>query len=309
MRQNRFMIRQLFALCAPVFVFAALHPPAGPRLVETAPNELVAVSGTDDSAVVVIVADPFGGAYAYREVVANLTERGVGVVVVEPLGVGHSSSPRSADYTASAQAARVAQVMDTLGMTSAVVVGHGFAASIGLRVALQRPQRVRGVVSIAGGPMDRPSAEGSSAVGKFSRFSRLPGARRFVRREIEGHLRRALADASRADDALVDAYSRSIPDLGGAVHAMRQASQRADTLDLVSALTRVSHPVRLLVGSARTGTGIQDDEIGVYRRHLPDFEVLVAERSGSLVHEERPDVVAEVITGLVSRSRVVSGRP
>jgi pimeloyl-ACP methyl ester carboxylesterase len=299
-------MRRLAALSLVLLDAAATPPDVARRYVETGLGERVAVTVAGDSASVVIVADALGGTFAYRKVVEAFRERGVAAVIIEPLGTGRSSAPRGADYSASAQAARVGQVMDTLAIATAVVVGHGYAASIGLRVALQRAERVRGVVSIAGGPMDRPATDGG---GGLARLSRLPGARRFARREIAAHVRRAMADPSRVDDALLDGYTDAVPDLGGAVYALRQASALPDTVRLLDSLHRLSSPLRLIIGSARTGTGIRDDEIEVLRRLVPDFDVILAEGSGSLVHEERPNVAVDVVMQLVEWSRRVAKSP
>ena len=50
-----------------------------------------------------------------------------------------------------AQAERVATVMDGLGASGAIVVAHGAMAGMAMRLALRRPDLVGGIVSLEGG--------------------------------------------------------------------------------------------------------------------------------------------------------------
>src|SRR5512144_1140883 len=96
------------------------------RRIAVAPAESlqVAALGPAGGASVVIIPGLISPAYAFRKVMPPLAEAGVRSVVVEPLGVGRSGRPGEADYSHSAQARRVAAIMDSLGIRHAVVMGH-----------------------------------------------------------------------------------------------------------------------------------------------------------------------------------------
>src|SRR2546429_8469459 len=85
-----------------------------------------------------------------------------------------------------AQADRVAAAMDSLGLSETVVVAHSAGGSLALRLAHRRPQLVRALVSIEGGPTETLTTP------EFRRAMRLaPGIQIFrgvklLPREIPG---------------------------------------------------------------------------------------------------------------------------
>ena len=150
---------------------AAAQPVAtasSPRYLHVAPAESLAVFGattrwtvaSPSAAGVVLLPGTLGSAFALRHVTRSLEAAGVRVVVLDPLGMGASGRPRDADYSLEAQARRVVQVLDSLGWRRALVAGQGTSATIALRVAARAPERVLGVVSIAGGPVATQGTDG-----------------------------------------------------------------------------------------------------------------------------------------------------
>ncbi len=90
--------------------------------VEVAPAETLLVTAHGDGAPVVLVPGLFGSAYGWRKVVSLLAAPGRRTIVIEPLAIGGSARPRGADYSLTAQADRIATVLDILGVREAVVV-------------------------------------------------------------------------------------------------------------------------------------------------------------------------------------------
>src|SRR5581483_2251687 len=117
---------------------------------------------------VVLIPGLFGSAFAYRGVIPKLTAAGYRVIVIEPLGVGSSARPERADYSLTAQADRIATALDQLGVVGAIVVAHAVGASIAYRLAYRRPELVRGIVALEGGP-GLPSRHAARPVGEAVR--------------------------------------------------------------------------------------------------------------------------------------------
>src|SRR6059036_2136766 len=120
----------------------------------------VAVAGAEAGAPVVLIPGLFGAAFAYRKVIPRLTEAGYRAIVIEPLGVGSSGRPEHADYSLTAQADRIAATLDRLGVARALVVAYSTSASMVYRLAYRRPDLVRGIVSIEGGPVETLATSG-----------------------------------------------------------------------------------------------------------------------------------------------------
>ena len=65
-------------------------------------------------------------------------------------GFGHSSRPRQRIWTPSAQADFLTKALAQLGIERAVILGHSWAALVGVEMALRVPDLVHGLVLVAG---------------------------------------------------------------------------------------------------------------------------------------------------------------
>src|SRR5438876_1548216 len=133
---------------------------AFPLAVSPAESLQVTEAGAVAAAPVVLIPGLFGSAFAYRKVVPLLTAAGYRTLVIEPLGVGSSGRPEHADYCLTAQADRIAAALDHLGVQRALVIAHQTSASIAYRLAYRRPDLVRGIISLEGGPAEAAATPG-----------------------------------------------------------------------------------------------------------------------------------------------------
>src|SRR5437667_9712905 len=97
---------------------------------------------------VAVIPGLFGAAFTFRKVLPLLVARGFRPIVIEPLGTGFSSRPAKADYSLDAQARRLAAVLDSLGSGPLLVLAHSLGAAMAFLLALDRPELVRGLVSL-----------------------------------------------------------------------------------------------------------------------------------------------------------------
>src|SRR5258706_12832666 len=172
----------------------------------TADSVRVTVSGKSGSPVV-LLPGLFGSAFAFRQLVPQLESAGYRVFVLEAPGFGDAPRPRGADYSLTAQAARVARALDTMGVHGAIVVAHAISGSIAYRVAYQRPDLVAGIVSLDGGPAEAAATPGFRRSMKFAPWIKLFGGKRLVRKEIANYLRNSSGDPAWVTDAVIDGYT------------------------------------------------------------------------------------------------------
>src|SRR5256886_4571092 len=149
----------------------------------------------------------FGSAFTYRNVIPSLTAAGYRAIVIEPLGVGGSGRPERADYSLTAQADRLAATLDQLGVTRAMVVAHSTSASMAYRLAYRRPDLVRGIVSIEGGPVEVLATSGMRRAMELAPWIKLFGGVRLIRKAIRKNLVAVSGDASWVSDSVVDGYT------------------------------------------------------------------------------------------------------
>ena len=213
---------------------AAAPPPdtsvtnrVGVRDIEVAPGEVLRTTTVGTGRPLVLIPGIFGAAYGYRAISGPLARSGYRTIVIEPLGYGWSSHPKDADYSFAAQTVRVSQVLDTLGVTGALVVAQSSGAAIAFRLAVVRPDLVRGLLSLDGGPAESAATPGMKKAFKFGgglvKFALDESKLRHdVRREIVKNS----GDTTWITDAVIRAYTAGqTADMGGSIDAFHQMSK------------------------------------------------------------------------------------
>lgn len=135
----------------------AAHPPRGRFLtVDGVPLHLIE-RGDADAPVVVML---HGLRMSARELeLSGLVARAAvrfRVLAFDRPGYGHSPRPSGRRWGPAEQARLVLDALDALGIEQAIVLGHSWGTLPAIEMALQAPQRVRGLVLVSG--YYRPSA-------------------------------------------------------------------------------------------------------------------------------------------------------
>ena len=147
--------------------------------------------------------------YAWRYALPPLVAAGYRVVAFDNRGFGFSDKPAHG-YSTSDYARLVVALLDSLGISSAVLVGHSMGGEIAAETALRHPDRVRGLVLIdaAGYGVSWPG------VLKLARWPFVGAiATSFRGRWITGRiLRSTYAVPDKVTEADVDQYYAPVPD-------------------------------------------------------------------------------------------------
>lgn len=266
----------------------------------------LAITDVGSGSAVVIVPGLLGSAYGFRQVIGELAASGHRVLVVEPLGTGSSDRPEGADYSLTAQADRIAAVLDTLGVQGAVVVGHALGAAMVYRLAYRRPELVRAVVSINGAPAERAATPGLGFALRFAPIIKIFGGADRARRKIREGLVESSADPAWVTDEVLDGYTTPFEDdLGGALRVLRAMNSAREPEPLEPNLHRIGAPVCLLHGAAPDGGTLEAGEVERLGQLIPWFDVVRVEGAGQYIQEERPDVVVSAVRAMVARTVAV----
>ena len=86
--------------------------------------------------------------FSFRHTIPELAQH-YRVVALDLKGFGYSARPVEGDFSLTAQADLVAQVMAQLGIERAAVVGHSMGGAVAMRLALRSPERVTRLVLVA----------------------------------------------------------------------------------------------------------------------------------------------------------------
>ncbi len=284
-------------------VLAGMAGPDTTLRVRVAPGESLHVEVQGQGTTVVLIPGLFGSAHAYRAVVARLTASGHRTIVVEPLGLGQSSRPRHADYSLSAQAERVAAVLDSLHVGSAVVVSHAVGTGVALRLALARPALVRSIVSLNGGVAESAASPSLRRTVSLAPLVRIIG-QGGIRSRVRSGLVNASGDTTWVSDDVVRAYTRhATADLGGTLGAFRAMVQSRERVLLAGRLGEISCPVLVLIGTAPHDGALDGFQLDRMRTAIASLRVESIAGAGSYLHEERPDLVAGAIARIAAGGR------
>jgi pimeloyl-ACP methyl ester carboxylesterase len=295
-----------------VFVLPALlalltiHDTTVVRDVTVAPLEILRTTSMGSGAPVVFIPGIFGGAYSFRHVTIALVEQGFRCIVIEPLAFGSSAHPGKADYSFAAQADRIGSVLDSLGIRDALVVAQAGGAAMAYRLAYRRPELVRGLLSINGGPAETAATPGLKHALRFGGFlTKLfvgPGT---IRKKVWHDLVENSGDTTWVTGPVVDEYTvGQAADVHGSIDALRRMSKSKEPESLRDRLNEIHIPVRLLLGLVEHPSGIKPDEIVLLQEQLPDFSIDSVPGAGRFIEEEQPH---EVIAA-IDRLSVVTAR-
>jgi pimeloyl-ACP methyl ester carboxylesterase len=153
------------------------------------------------------------------------------VILIDRPGSGHSTAARGADASLAAQAALIVAVMDRLDVDRPLIVGHSLGGAVALALALDHPDRVRGLALIA------PLANVQTAVPTVFRnlFIRSRWLRFAIANTIATPLALLFAEQGRALVFAPEAVPEDFSIKGGGLLVRRPsafASASADIVDI-----------------------------------------------------------------------------
>jgi pimeloyl-ACP methyl ester carboxylesterase len=275
------------------------------RDIEVAPGETLRTTTVGAGQPVVLIPGLFGAAFGYRAIVQPLIARGYRCIVIEPLGYGWSSHPKNADYSFTAQTLRVGAALDSLGVTRALFVAQSSAASIALRLAVARPELVRGLLAIDGGPSESAATPGMKKAFKLGGFAvKLALDESKLRHDVRREIVRNSGDTTWVTDAVIRQYTAGqVADMHGSIDAFHQMSKAKESDSLADRLSQYDGPVRLLVGTVPHPAEVSQEQRELLRDRLPNFRSDSVPGSGQYINEEQPAVVVAAVKALDEASR------
>jgi pimeloyl-ACP methyl ester carboxylesterase len=286
-------------------LFAGPVDSAVVRDIQVAPGEIIRTTTVGTGQPLVLIPGIFGAAFGYRMLTGPLAQRGYQTIVVEPLGYGWSSHPKDADYSFTAQTGRVGRALDSLGVTRALVVAQSSGAAIAFRLAILRPDLVRGLLSIDGGPAESAATPGMRQAFKFGgglvKFALDESKLRHdVRREIVKNS----GDTTWVTDAVIRGYTAGqTADMSGSIDAFQRMSKSKEADSLADRLHLCAMPVRLLVGTVEHPSEVTHDQRQLLSTRLPNFIADSVAGSGQYIQEEQPAAVLAAVDRLDQAAR------
>ncbi|HEX2611263.1 MAG TPA: alpha/beta hydrolase [Gemmatimonadales bacterium] len=268
-------------------------------------GEMLRTTSMGSGQPIVLVPGIFGGAFGYRKITGSLASAGYRIIVVEPLGYGSSSHPKNADYSFGAQTGRVAKTLDQMGVKGALVVAQSSGAAIAFRLAIQRPDLVRGLLSIDGGPAESAATPGMKKAFKFGGgLVKFAMDESKLRHDVRREIIRNSGDTTWVTDAVVRGYTAGpAADLDGSIDAFHQMAKSKESVSLADRLDQCTAPVVLLLGTVEHPAEVTDDQQQLLQQKLRHFSAERISGAGQYIQEEQPGAVLAAVARLEKESR------
>ena len=275
------------------------------RNIEVARGEILRTTIIGTGKPLVLIPGIFGGAFGYRRITGPLVAQGYQAIVIEPLGYGLSSHPKNADYSFTAQTVRVAQTLDHLGVKRALFVAQSSGASIAFRLAIVRPDLMRGLLSIDGGPAESAATPGMKKAFKLGGgLVKLAMDESRLLHDVRREIVRNSGDTTWVTDAVIRAYTAGqAKDMNGSIDAFQQMSKSKERASLAARLHECAVPVRLLVGTVPHPAEVGNEQRELLQEKLPNFRADSVRGSGQYIQEEQPAAVLSAVAGLDQAAR------
>ena len=252
---------------------------------------------------VAIIPGLFGAAFTFRKVVPILVADGYRPIVIEPLGTGYSSRPENADYSLAAQAHRIVAVLDSMHTGKVLILAHSLGGAMAFRLALERPDLVRGIVTLEGGPTEEATTPTFRSAMRYLPWVKVFGGIKLVRRKVRGMLLDSSGDRSWVTDFVVQGYTMGeARNFDATLRVFLAMSRAHEPAQLTPRLAEVRCPVVLLVGTARHDGDVPPQEVSLMARSLPVFAVDSQPGAGHYLQEERPAAVVAAVERLAQRT-------
>ena len=286
-------------------ILAAPRDSAVIRDVQVAPGEILRVTSAGQGEPLILIPGIFGAAYAYRRITGPLAARGFRTIVIEPLGYGFSSHPKKADYSFTAQTHRLGNALDQLGVKQALFVAQSSGAAIAFRLAILRPDLVRGLLSIDGGPVESAATPGMKKAFRFGGLlTKFAVDESKLRHDVRQEIVRNSGDTTWVTDAVVRGYTAGqTADMSGSIDAFQRMSKSKESDSLASRLHELAQPVLLLIGTVPHPAEVTNEQRELLSEKLPDFKTDSVRGSGEYIQEEQPGAVINAITELDHEAR------
>ena len=234
------------------------------------------------------------------------------VILIDRPGHGWSTRARASDSTPAIQGRMISEVLTKLGIGRAIVVAHSWSGALGLRLALDDPDRVAGLVLLA--PVAYPWRGG---VGKYNELIATPVIGPLFAYTITLPLGTLLAGPGARGVFLPQTMPDGFVKDTATPLLLRPREFIANSRDLVTLKAAVAEqaprygairaPVTIITGDAdkTVSTDIHSRPLAAA---VPHAKLIVLPGAGHMIQNAAPDLVIAEIEAMIARPRsVVAG--
>lgn len=235
--------------------------------------------------------------FSWRHTLPALAKAGYRAVACDLRGFGLSDKVGAADYSHQAQAEAMAHLMNILGISKAVVVGHSMGANVAAHLAVSHPERVEKLVIVDGYFIQKKHMV-SRITGTMLRF---PPFRRWGRLALRTLLtpdnvtrviRSAFADPAAVTAQVVSGYMRPLQTAGWDEAALGIVRDLGRSV-LTAPLSSIRIEALFIWGEGDRWVPLAKGK--AFQRQMVGAELVKIPHAGHMPMEERPHAFNEVL--------------
>ena len=274
------------------------HPPRG-RLIEVDGVRLHCVERGHGRPVVLLHGNVVSLEDFEASGVVEALARTHRVILFDRPGFGHSTRPRDRIWSPAAQGAVIQAALDRIGVERPVLVGHSMGTLVAMAMALDRPDRIGGLVLLGGYHYPTPRVDAMAMVpvalpivGDVLRYT----VTALSSRAMIGGAARAMFAPNAVPALFFDVLSREMMVRPVQIRANAEdaALMMQSAADLAARYGELKLPLALIAG---TDDAVVDPKALAERLHaeLPGSRLVLVPGSGHMVHHVAPHAVVEAV--------------
>jgi pimeloyl-ACP methyl ester carboxylesterase len=252
-----------------------------------------------DAKVIVLVHGFLSSTISFRQLLPGLTKE-YKVIALDLPGFGQSEKSKSFIYKLSNYGQLIIDFLDKLNIQNVILIGHSMGGQICMHAAKKAPGRVDKLILLGCCSYVKRASRSLIACSYLPMFTW--GMRSWIqKKDIKQNLLSVLHDSKLVTQEMIDGYSKPISEAAFINSLIRLLRHREGDMSSQE-LREINQPVLMIWGKedkvipVKTGYRLKHD--------LPNAELIVYEKCGHLMMEEKPKEITTEIIRFIENSSI-----
>ncbi|MCM3718739.1 alpha/beta fold hydrolase [Fictibacillus phosphorivorans] len=249
-----------------------------------------------DAKVIVLVHGFLSSTISFRKLLPDLTKE-FKVIALDLPGFGQSEKSTTFIYKLSNYGQLIIDFLDKLNVQEAILIGHSMGGQISLHAAKIAPERIKKLILLGCCSYVKRASRSLIACSYLPLFTW--GMKSWIKKkDVKQNLLAVLHDSKLVTQEMIDGYSKPLNE-AAFIHCLVRLLRHREGDMSSEELKKITQPVLMIWGKEdkviplKTGYKLKHD--------LPNAELVVYEKCGHLVMEEKPKEITNEILRFIGQ--------